>query len=390
MRIALRRFAILGLVSIVFFALSNLFEQYSKVLMKGYFSVWSIAVRDFSKVDLSNAITLGCCFRVLIVLLGYGFLEMAYFALGDFKKTRNLAHWGMVASRLGLVFTLVILARYILLGFDWQETGPRGDFFTNGFSYFLIVEHISFFISFLFFWWILLRKPFLRIMCLVGVLGWLFSFVLNTSHMFKFSRDIVSAFLGRYISAKAYWGAWYVCDALLALPFVVLLFAGKLTEDAREDEGGLPRDSSKRQVDWSKCMMPLLTLVLIAVPLCVVPFFIRYPYFRESFVYIDYRKNVLIFKSVCVVMGGMMGLPALNALLPFLKHVDFGGMFRFIKGKIGKIRKPVFGAVRASAAPKIEDASIRERLLEIRQLLDEGLITQAEFEQKRTDILSKL
>ena len=40
MRIALRRFAILGFVSIVLFALSNLFEQYSKVLMKGYFSVW--------------------------------------------------------------------------------------------------------------------------------------------------------------------------------------------------------------------------------------------------------------------------------------------------------------------------------------------------------------
>ena len=386
MRIHLRRFAILGLIAIVFFTLSNVYGQFFKVLIKGYFSVWGINTREFSKIDYSNAITLGCCFRDLIVLLGYGFLEMAYFALSDCKKTRNVAHWGMVASRLGLVYTLVILARYVFLGFDWPEVGPRGDSLTRGFSYFLIVQHISFGISFLFLWWVLLRKPFLRIMCLVGCLGWLLSFILSTSHMFEFSRDIMSVFGGRYISAKTYLRAWYVCDALLALPFVILLFAGKLAED----EDGLPLGSPKRRVDWSKCMMPLLSLVLIAIPLCVVPLCIRYPYFRESFVYIEFRKNVLIFKSLCVLMGAMMAIPALKALLPFLKHVDFEGMFRAVKEGLGKIRKPVFRARRAPAAPKIEDASIRKRLLEIRQLLDEGLITQAEFEQKRTDILSKI
>jgi cytochrome c-type biogenesis protein CcmH/NrfG len=65
-------------------------------------------------------------------------------------------------------------------------------------------------------------------------------------------------------------------------------------------------------------------------------------------------------------------------------------MFRSVKERLGKVWKPVFRARRVSAAPKVEDASIRKRLLEIRQLLDEGLITQAEFEQKRADILSKI
>ena len=81
MRIHLRKFAILGLIAIVFFTLSNVYGQFFKVLIKGYFSVWGINTREFSKIDYSNAITLGCCFRDLIVLLGYGFLELAYFAL---------------------------------------------------------------------------------------------------------------------------------------------------------------------------------------------------------------------------------------------------------------------------------------------------------------------
>lgn len=381
MRISLRKFAILGLISIVFFTLSNIYGQFFDVLVKGYFSAWGLNVRNFNKVDFNNAITLGCCFRILIVLLGYGLLETAYFTLSDFKKTRSMAHWGMVASRLGLVYTLVILARYVLLGIDWQETGFMGDSFAKGFSFFVIVQHIAIFVSFLFLWRILEGKPFLRIMCLSGVLGWILSFVLSTPHLFKFSREVLSFSVGRNFSPKAYFSAWYVSDALLAIPFVVLLFAGKLEE---EDVWG--RDCSKWREDWSRYMMPLLSLFLIAVPLCVVSLCMRYPFFTESFIYINFRSNVLIFKSVCVLMGGMMAIPALNAL----KHFDFGGMFRSVKEVLGKIRKPDFGAVRTSATPKIKDASVRKRLLEIRQLLDEGLITQAEYEQKRADILSKL
>ena len=373
------------------FVLANLCAQFSDVLVKEYFAVWGYRL---PRSEYANAMAIGACLCSLIGLLGYVFLEAGYFTLSDSKRTRPVAIWGMVAARLGFIMSLLFLARYVLFGVGGQENGGQGDFLMRGLAYFVIVLHVAFCVSLFLLRRFLLGKPILRCMCLVGVLGWLLSLLLNTVFIFDFSHDIVFRWFDRGNYSAVYFGAWHVADALLFLSFMAFVFIGKdallLADGDYEDTEEWNCGSSERRVDWSKCMLPLLVLTLIAVPLCVVPFCMRYPYSSNSLIKLGSRNNVLIFKVLCALIGGSLAIRTLRTLWPFLKSLNSSRVFRSMREGLGTFRKSVSDADRVPAATQTEDASVRERLLEIRQLLDEGLLTQAEYEQKRAGILSTL
>lgn len=394
MRSQFRKFAVSGIVAVALFALATLYVQFFDVLVREFFASRGVNLRRFNRSEYLDVITVGISIYALIILLGYCFLDMGFFSLSVFKKTRQTSNWGMTASRLGYILAMINLARFLLLGFGGQETGLRADFFTRGFPFFVIVQSVAFCVSFLFLQRAVIRIPFLRGACLVGGLG-LFLFVLLTiADTFGFLHDLIFRHIGFRDYQAVYYGSCYLFEALLLLFFILLLFCRKdvsfLMDVGCEDTDECASGSPECRVDWSTCVMPLLVLFLIAVPLCVMPFCLRYPYFSKSPLYVSFQNNVLIFKSLCVLIGGLMAISVLRVLLPFFKRLNFGRIFRSTRVSLGKSRKSVPAPDQMSVAPKTADASARERLLEIRQLLDEGLITQAEYGQKRAEILSKL
>ena len=315
---------------------------------------------------------------------------MGYFPLSFFKKTRYTAIWGMVASSSGIVFWLVLLARYVLLGYDWQVSGLRADSFTKDIAFFVVVEHVAFCASILLLRRVVRKSAFMRGICLTGTLGWFLSLMMNLAFILDSPREIIYQHLVQqdwYFAV--YCGIWYVLDAMLLLFFVALLFnckkVSQLMDDDDMEEEWLDNCSSERRVDWSKYLQPLLILFLIAVPLGVTTFNMTCPHFSKSLVFVDFRVNVLAFKLLCGFIVAVMAITSLRALWPFWDR-----LFRFAREVLGNIRKNVSGMKQTPHALRSENVSTRKRLLEIRQLLDDGLITQAEYEQKRADILKEV
>ena len=162
MRKQLNKFAFWGILAIALFAFACLCMQIQNVEVQELFSdrdfTSSASVRD----ERCIAVSCGACLCSFIYFLGYCFLEMGYFPLSFFKKTRYSAILGMVASTSGIVLWLVFLARYVLLGYDWQESGLRADYFTKDIAFFVIVEHVAFCASLLLLRRVVMKSAFMR------------------------------------------------------------------------------------------------------------------------------------------------------------------------------------------------------------------------------------
>ncbi len=385
------------MVALALLELRGVYVQFFWPLVEKLLDLKGMRLSQLGPEKVENLIDVANCGYFLMGLLAFCVLEIGYFAISDLKRTEKGVLWGTIGCRLLISGALVTLTGVILLGYPNGGFTPKASSLYKMFNTFYVLGCLAFGVSIFSLQRSVVKNGFLKALCILGALGWIYFSLVELAYMLDFSRGYIYR---RLFHKRWYWTAVfssvYITWAVCMLPFIALLFNGRhasrLVEDGGADAGERGDGGAGRRVDWSKAAVLLLSLVFIAIPLCVVPFYIRYPHAGETLSHLDHRTNVLVFTSLCALIGGVMAINALYALRPFWKHLDFGRMLRSVKGKLARFKRTRPVADRPPSAPKPEKVPtpIKGRLLELRQLLDAGLVTQAEYERMRARILSEL
>lgn len=398
----LKTFAILGLVSVVFFLVGNLYAQFSWKLYEKIFWPSRIDLDRMSPMDLDTlrekAILCYRCGYRLICLLAYFLLDSAYLSISGIRRTSKVALWGMVGCRLCMVGFLIGMACTILLGVQDASTASvermQYVFYFVGFAA-LGFSALSLGRS-------MMGKRFSSVLCALGAIGWLC--VLVDDGLLLVNSSLRAWYL-RHVNdlRTAYISLHYVVDALILLPFVAVLLDGRsLSSPVDADAGSEDKadDGPEAPDDWIQFAKSVSMLFFAAIPLCILPLCIRYPFFDKHLLFVSYRKNVLFFKSFCVGLGIVTAIGNLAAILPRLNRANIGRMVGAWGGVLKKFVDVLGAGKRLSPVVQRDSSALkretdprpcaRQRLVELKQLLDEGLITQAEFDQKRASILAEM
>ncbi len=385
------------MVALALLELRVAYMQFFWPLMRQLIELKGMRLHQLGLEDMKNVIDVGNCGFYLIGMLAFCVLEIAYSALGNFKRTEKGVLWGTVGCRLRLVGMLVALMGIILLRFRNGGLTLRASWLDQMLGAFHVFGFLALGISIFSLQRSVVKNGFLKALCILGALAWIYNSLVELAYTLDFSHAYIYR---QFLHKRWYWTAvlnsGYASTAVCMLPFIALLFNGRhaslLVEDVDADAGERGDGGAKRRVDWSPAVLRLLVLAFVAIPLCVVPFVCQYPYAGKSLSGLDSQINALIFKSICALIGSFMAINALYALSLFWKRLDFGRVSSSAKGKRGNAQETDPVADRPSPAPKPErvPASIKGRLLELRQLLDADLVTQAEYERMRASILSEL
>ena len=393
----LKVFAAFGIGSIVFFALGTLFVQHCPVLVEKCIEILNIKPHLLSREEgelLDEKFYMvyeGC--RLTIFALSFRLLDLAYASLGGTKATRSCANWGTVGCRLALVCVLLCLLRDVLL----KRGGAMMDSLTVMLDVFSFASSCALGVSVIMLARMFCTNAVLVKMCVIGALGWFFVALEDLLLLFPSTRTDLLRFIRDHFTCHCYF--WYATEACRLLPFIGVLFVRKLSPYWMGPDGSDDGEDERERV-WDVCAVPLFWLVFVAIPLCIVPLCITYPFFTKHLFFVSYRLNVLFFKIFSFSLGAFMAFVNFRTVLPYLNRTDLGRLFGTLGERLRKfayavcavkqIRLPRRRDSSAAGKEKVPEAKARDRLVELKQLLDDGLITQAEFEQKRASILSEV
>ena len=393
----LKVFAAFGIVAVALLALRTLFLQNFPMLLEECMALLNIKPNSLSREEVSllnekiDMVYHGC--NLIIYALSYRLLELAYASIGGSKKTRSCAHWGMVGCRLAFICILLCLLRDVLL--------CPGGAVTVMLATFSFASSCVLGVSVVLLARVFCTNAVLVKMSVIGAFGWFFIAFDDLLFLLPSVRTDWQRFIRDHWLYYCYFG--YATEAFRLLPFIGFLFARKKSLHCADDDSvpdGGDEDADEREKVWNVCAMPLFWLVFVAIPLCILPLCISYPRFTKHLFFVSYRVNVLAFRISCFLVGAIMAFVNFRTVLPYLNRTDLGRLlgtfgerlrkFAYVMCAVKQIRLPRWRNSSAAGKENAPAPKARDRLAELKQLLDDGLITQAEFEQKRASILSEV